>query len=115
DGFFINLDVSILYRVIDPYKVVREFGAGALYEQNGIVFQAEPTLKATMGTLHPEDFFNATQRVAKQDEARDKFNEFLFPRGRRATHWPGVGQSAVWPGNHRPRVGRTEWIQPAGS
>lgn len=86
DGFFINLDVSILYRVIDPYKVVREFGSGALYEQNGIVFQAEPTLKATMGTLRPEDFFDAHQRVAKQNETRDKFNEFLIPRGLKVEH-----------------------------
>lgn len=86
DGFFINLDVSILYRVIDPYKVVLEFGAGVLYEQNGIVFQAEPTLKATMGTLHPEDFFDAEKRVAMQDEARDKFNEFLLPRGLKVEH-----------------------------
>jgi regulator of protease activity HflC (stomatin/prohibitin superfamily) len=86
DGFFINLDVSILYRVVDPYKVVREFGAGTLYEQNGIVFQAEPTLKSTMGTLRPEDFFDSAQRVAKQDEARDKFNEFLIPRGLKVEH-----------------------------
>src|SRR5215471_13736140 len=85
-GFFINLDVSILYRVVDPYRVVREFGSGSLYEQNGIVFQAEPTLKATMGTLRPEDFFDAAQRVAKQDEARDKFNEFLIPRGLKVEH-----------------------------
>src|SRR5262249_18903748 len=86
DGFFINLDVSILYRVIDPYLVVREFGAGVLYEQNGIVFQAEPTLKSTMGTLMPEDFFNATVRVAKQEEARDRFNDFLKPRGLKVEH-----------------------------
>ena len=86
DGFFINLDVSILYRIINPYEVVHEFGAGELYEQNGIVFQAEPTFKATMGTLHPEDFFNASNRVAKQEEARDKFNEFLIPRGLKVEH-----------------------------
>jgi len=86
DGFFINLDVSILYRVVDPYKVVREFGAGALYEQNGIIFQAEPTFKATMGTLLPEDFFNAAKRVAKQEEARDRFNDFLIPRGLSVDH-----------------------------
>jgi regulator of protease activity HflC (stomatin/prohibitin superfamily) len=86
DGFFINLDISILYRVVDPYKVVREFGAGALYEQNGIVLQAEPTLKSTMGTLHPEDFFNAEKRVAKQEESREKFNEFLTPRGLKVEH-----------------------------
>lgn len=86
DGFFINLDVSILYRVIDPYKVIKYFGAGTLYEQNGIIFQAEPTFKATMGTLHPEDFFNAEQRVAKQNEARDKFNEQSIPRGLKVEH-----------------------------
>src|SRR5882724_3993966 len=86
DGFFINLDVSILYRVIDPYKVVHDFGAGELYEQNGIVFQAEPFLKSTMGTLHPEDFFDAAKRVAKQEETRDRFNEFLAPRGLRVEH-----------------------------
>jgi len=86
DGFFINLDVSILYRVVDPLKVVREFGAGVLYEQNGIILQAEPTLKSTMGTLHPEDFFDAKKRVAKQDETRDRFNEFLLPRGLKVEH-----------------------------
>lgn len=86
DGFFINLDVSILYRVIDPYKVVKEFGAGVLYEQNGIILQAEPTFKSTMGTLHPEDFFNSKKRVAKQEETRDKFNEFLEPRGLKVDH-----------------------------
>src|SRR3954464_6304225 len=86
DGFFINLDVSILYRVIDPYKVVVEFGAGSLYEQNGIVIQAEPTLKSTMGTLHPEDFFDAAKRVARQDETRDRFNDFLRPRGLQVEH-----------------------------
>ena len=86
DGFFINLDVSILYRVIDPYAAVRAFGAGVLYEQNGVIFQAEPTLKGTMGTLHPEDFFDAAKRVAKQEEARDRFNDFLSPRGLRVDH-----------------------------
>jgi len=65
---------------------VREFGAGIIYEQNGIVFQAETFLKATMGTLKPEDFFNAKERVAKQEETRDRFNEFLEPRGLRVEH-----------------------------
>jgi regulator of protease activity HflC (stomatin/prohibitin superfamily) len=86
DGFFINLDVSIMYRVVNPYKVVGEFGAGSLYEQNGIVYQAETFLKATMGTMRPEDFFNVEQRVAKQEETRDKFNAFLEPRGLKVEH-----------------------------
>jgi len=86
DGFFINLDVSILYHVTDPYLVVREFGAGSLYEQNGIVLQAESILKSTMGTLHPEEFFDAAKRVAKQNESRDRFNDFLRPRGLEVEH-----------------------------
>jgi len=86
DGFFINLDVSILYRVVDPYLVVKVYGAGALYEQNGIILQAETTLKSSMGTLHPEDFFDADKRVAKQDESRDRFNDLLIPNGLRVEH-----------------------------
>jgi SPFH domain/Band 7 family protein len=72
--------------VMDPYKAVREFGVGTLYEQNGIVFQAESTLQATMGTLHPEDFLDVAKRVAKQEESRYRFNEFLGPRGLRVKH-----------------------------
>lgn len=86
DGFFINLDVSILYHVVDPYLVVHKFGAGNLYEQNGIILQAESTMKSTMGTLHPEDFFDSTKRVAKQDETRDRFNELVKSWGLRVDH-----------------------------
>src|SRR6266436_695146 len=86
DGFFINLDVSILYRVVDPYLVVKVYGAGALYEQNGIILQAETTLKSSMGTLHPEDFLDADKRVAKQNESRDRFNDLLIPNGLRVEH-----------------------------
>ena len=62
----------------------RHEGSGA--PSSGIVFQAESTLKATMGTLHPEDFFDSAKRVAKQEESRDRFNEFLLPRGLRVEH-----------------------------
>jgi len=62
------------------------YGAGALYEQNGIILQAETTLKSSMGTLHPEDFFDADKRVAKQDESRDRFNDLLIPNGLRVEH-----------------------------
>src|SRR5258708_12709833 len=44
DGFFINLDVSILYRVVDPYKVVHAFGAATLHQHNDIVFHPQPFL-----------------------------------------------------------------------
>jgi regulator of protease activity HflC (stomatin/prohibitin superfamily) len=53
-----------------------------------ILAQANSTNKtaSSSGTLHPEDFFDATKRVAKQEEARDKFNEFLIPHGLQVEH-----------------------------
>lgn len=51
DGFFVDVDVSILYRISDPYKVFTIIGPGSLFEDNGIIPKAEPVLKEmSMGT-----------------------------------------------------------------
>ncbi|MBP9837236.1 MAG: SPFH domain-containing protein [Proteobacteria bacterium] len=65
DGFFVDVDVSILYRIVDPYKVITTLGAGALYETNGLVPRAEPALKQALGTLTTEEFYNSPLRVKK--------------------------------------------------
>ena len=51
DGFFVDVDVSILYHIVDPYLVFTTIGPGTLYEDNGIIPKAEPILKATLGEL----------------------------------------------------------------
>ncbi len=86
DGFFIDLDVSIMYRIKDPVKVIKNLGAGKLYEDNGIIPRAEPILKETLGQLNPEDFYNSERRVNKQDEAMKLFNERLSPLGLEVEH-----------------------------
>ena len=58
DGFYVDVDVSILYRIVDPYKVFTVIGPGTLYENNGIIPQAEPKLKDAMGVLTTEEFYN---------------------------------------------------------
>ena len=75
DGFYVKMDTSILYRIEDPVKLVNMVGAGKLYEDNGILPVAENAIKVRLGTLQPEDFFDAKIRVAKLDEARDLMNE----------------------------------------
>ncbi len=81
DGFFVDVDVSILYRIVDPYLVFTSIGPGTLYEDNGIIPKAEPALKATLGELTTEEFYNSPMRVAKTEAARDLLNHELEPKG----------------------------------
>ncbi len=86
DGFYVKMDTSILYCIEDPVKLVNMVGAGKLYEDNGILPVAENAIKVRLGTLQPEDFFDAKTRVAKLDEARDLMNEKLKPMGLKVKH-----------------------------
>jgi regulator of protease activity HflC (stomatin/prohibitin superfamily) len=86
DGFFVDVDVSILYRIKDPYLVFTKIGPGTLFEDNGIIPKAEPALKETLGKLTTEDFYNSPMRVRKTLEARDRLNEELNPKGIHVEH-----------------------------
>lgn len=81
DGFFVDVDVSILYRIEDPYLVFTKIGPGKLFEDNGIIPKAEPALKETLGKLTTEDFYNSPLRVQKTQEANIRLNEELNPKG----------------------------------
>ena len=86
DGFFVDVDVSILYRIIDPYKVFTTIGPGTLYEDNGIIPKAEPVLKATLGELTTEEFYNSPMRVKKSDAAKEMLNRELDQKGIKVEH-----------------------------
>jgi regulator of protease activity HflC (stomatin/prohibitin superfamily) len=86
DGFYVKMDTSILYCIENPVKLVNMVGAGRLYEDNGILPVAENAIKVRLGTLQPEDFFDAKTRVAKLDEARELMNEKLQPMGLKVKH-----------------------------
>jgi len=81
DGFFVDVDVSILYHIEDPHKVFTSIGPGTLYISNGIVPKAEPVLKETLGELTTEEFYNSPLRVAKTQIAKDKLNNELVSKG----------------------------------
>ena len=81
DGFFVDVDVSILYHVADPYKVFTIIGPGNLFEDNGIIPKAEPALKETLGELTTEEFYNSVLRSKKADAARVKLNKELEKKG----------------------------------
>jgi regulator of protease activity HflC (stomatin/prohibitin superfamily) len=86
DGFFVDVDTSILYRIEDPYLVFTKIGPGHLFEENGIIPKAEPALKETLGKLTTEDFYNSPRRSQKAKEACERLNQELNPKGIRVEH-----------------------------
>lgn len=81
DGFFVDVDVSIIYRIADPYKVFTDIGPGRLFEDNGIIPKTEPALKSSLGKLTTEEFFNSPLRVQKAYDAKKELNEELKDKG----------------------------------
>ncbi len=81
DGFFVDVDVSILYHINDPYLIFTTIGPGTLFEDNGIIPKAEPALKETLGKLTTEEFYNSPMRVQKAEEARQNLNAELKVKG----------------------------------
>ncbi len=81
DGFFVDVDVSMLYHIKDPYLVFTTIGPGTLFEDNGIIPKAEPALKETLGKLTTEEFYNSPMRVKKAEEVKDQLNRELNPKG----------------------------------
>ncbi|MFH0880143.1 MAG: SPFH domain-containing protein [Lentisphaerota bacterium] len=81
DGFFVDVDVSILYHIKDPFLVFTMIGPGTLFEDNGIIPKAEPALKETLGKLTTEEFYNSLMRAQKTEEAKIQLNGELNLKG----------------------------------
>jgi regulator of protease activity HflC (stomatin/prohibitin superfamily) len=86
DGFFVDIDVSILYRIADPYKAFTKLGPGRAFETNGIMPKAEPVLKQTLGELTTEEFYNSPLRSSKIQLAKDLLNRELAAYGLQVDH-----------------------------
>jgi len=86
DGFFVTVDVSILYHIFDPYKLFTTVGPGKLYEDNGIIPKVEPKLKQALGELTTEEFYNSPLRVEKANIAKKLLNDELNPKGIQVDH-----------------------------
>ena len=86
DGFYVDVDVSFLYRIQDPYLVFTILGPGRRFETNGLIPRAEPLLKATLGDLTTEEFYISPKRVQRAEAAKALLNEELNPRGIQVDH-----------------------------
>lgn len=81
DGFFVDVDITILYKIVDPYRTITTIGPGNLYLTNGIMPKAEPIMKEAMGELTTEEFYNSFMRYEKTLLAKELLNKELNPKG----------------------------------
>ncbi len=86
DGFFVDVDISIIYKIVDPYLVFTKIGPGSLFEDNGIIPKTEPKLKSTLGELTTEAFYNSRLRVDKASDAKRLLNIELQEKGLMVEH-----------------------------
>lgn len=86
DGFYVDVDVTIMYKIIDPYKLITTIGPGERYLSDGILPKAEPILKQAFGELTTEDFYNSPLRTDKMHKARDQLNQEMMLKGMQVDH-----------------------------
>ena len=72
DGYNVQLDVSIIYRIKDPYRVFTEAGPGRAFEDRLVIPRADRILRKTLGELNSEEFYQGPKRIEKSRAAHDQ-------------------------------------------
>ncbi|MCB9777691.1 MAG: SPFH domain-containing protein [Alphaproteobacteria bacterium] len=70
EGYQVTVDVTIAYRILDPYKVIKSVGPGNLYETSLMIPRSDKVLRQKLGELNAEEFYQGSLRRAKAEEAR---------------------------------------------
>ncbi|WP_158501526.1 SPFH domain-containing protein [Vitiosangium sp. GDMCC 1.1324] len=86
EGYTVSADVTVLYRIEDPYKVMTQIGPGRLYEDSAVIPRAEQVLRRTLGELDSDDFYKGDQRDKAMAQAQKLLVTELQPRGITVTH-----------------------------
>ena len=58
DGYPVDLDVTVLYQIGDPYKIASQFGFSTTYEEAVVVRFTDPLVKQYLGELRAEQFYH---------------------------------------------------------
>lgn len=81
DGYSVHLDVSVIYHIKDPYRVIVEAGPGRLYEDRLVIPRADRILRKTLGELNSEEFYQGPKRIEKSTNAEEQLAEELAGLG----------------------------------
>ena len=80
DGYPVDVDVSVLYRLKDPYKVASKFGFGRGYEESVVIRFTDFLVKRYLGELLAEQFYHET-RLAKVAALKADLASRFAPNG----------------------------------
>src|SRR3954452_15102525 len=80
DGYRVDVDVTVQYRIADPFLVVSKFGFGKGYEDNVVVRFTDPALKQHLGELRAEEFYR-DQRIAKVRDLKSELAQRVKENG----------------------------------
>lgn len=81
EGYNVTVDVTVSYRIIDPYKVITNVGPGRLYETQLVLPRTDRYLRQALGELNAEEFYSGFKRQAKAAEVRKLLAEDLAADG----------------------------------
>jgi regulator of protease activity HflC (stomatin/prohibitin superfamily) len=70
DGYPVAVDVTVMYRIADPFLVVSKFGFGRAYEDNVVIRFTDPFVKQYLGELRAEEFYR-DRRLAQVRQLRN--------------------------------------------
>jgi regulator of protease activity HflC (stomatin/prohibitin superfamily) len=81
EGYTVQVDVTVLYRIADPLKVMQTIGPGRLFEDSAVIPRAQQDLRRALGELDAEDFYRGDKRVEKAHDARAALEAELKEKG----------------------------------
>lgn len=75
EGYQVTVDVSVLFRIVDPYTVLTKVGEGRLFESQVVQRLADKILRQKLGSLNAEEFYDDDVRIAMVEAARAQLSE----------------------------------------
>lgn len=86
EGYAVSVDITVLYRIDDAFKVMTQIGPGRIYEDSAVIPLAGQQLRRTLGGLDAEDFYKGDTREKAVATTQKLLTEELLPKGIRVTH-----------------------------
>lgn len=86
EGYTVAADVTVLYRIENPYQVMTQIGPGKLYEDSAVIPRSEQVLRRALGEMDADDFYKGDRREKAVSQALALLMSELEPKGIKVTH-----------------------------
>jgi regulator of protease activity HflC (stomatin/prohibitin superfamily) len=81
EGYTVQVDITVLYRIADPLKVMTTIGPGRQFEDSAVIPRAHQDLRRALGELDAEDFYRGNKRTEKAHDAQVALEAELKEKG----------------------------------